>query len=68
LKNFSFIIFSLDSNKIFPDYTERRKAMNRKEDKYKVGNREEYLPKGESMRKENKEEITKKKQIRMEER
>jgi len=28
------MIFSLGNNKLFLDYTERRKAMNRKEDKY----------------------------------
>jgi hypothetical protein len=42
VENLSFIIFSLDSNKIFLDYTERRKAINKKERKYKDGKREEY--------------------------
>jgi hypothetical protein len=41
-QNLSFIIFSLDSNKIFLDYTERRKAMNKKEGKEKDGKWKEY--------------------------
>ena len=53
-----------NSNKIFLGYTERRKAMNKKESKYTNGKMEEYRPKDESMRTANKEEMTEKKQIR----
>jgi hypothetical protein len=45
-KNLFFIIFSLDSNKILLDYTERRKAMNKRESKYKDKKEGGILTKG----------------------